>query len=114
MHLFNGKNLNGWTGEEKYWSVKDGALTGVTDGSLKKNQFITWNASTIRNFELQVKVKFSDRANSGIQYRSKMLPEVGLDVAGGYQCDIMARENMNGMAYEETGPPNSLLHRPKG
>ncbi|MDA7498561.1 DUF1080 domain-containing protein, partial [Akkermansiaceae bacterium] len=86
-----------------YWSVKQGALTGITDGSLKKNRFITWNASTIRNFELQVKVKFSDRANSGIQYRSKMLPEIGLDVAGGYQCDIMARENMNGMAYEERG-----------
>ena len=32
-----------------------------------------------------------------------MLPEIGLDVAGGYQCDIMARENMNGMAYQERG-----------
>ena len=104
VRLFNGKNLNGWTGDKKYWSVKDGALTGVTDGSLKKNRFITWNASTIRNFELQVKVKFSDRANSGIQYRSKMMPEIDLDVAGGYQCDIMARpENMNGMTYEERG-----------
>lgn len=103
VRLFNGKNLNGWTGDKKYWSVKDGALTGVTDGSLRKNRFITWNASTIRNFELQVKVKFSDQANSGIQYRSKMIPEIGLDVAGGYQCDIMARENMNGMAYEERG-----------
>jgi hypothetical protein len=49
-------------------------------------------------------VKFNDRANSGIQYRSKMMPEIDLDVAGGYQCDIMARpENMNGMTYEERG-----------
>jgi hypothetical protein len=103
VYPFNGKNLKGWTGDKKYWSVKEGALTGVTDGSLKKNRFITWNASTIRNFELQVTVKFTDKANSGIQYRSKMLPEIGLDVAGGYQCDIMARENMNGMAYEERG-----------
>jgi arylsulfatase A-like enzyme len=104
VRLFNGKNLSGWTGDKKYWSVKDGALTGVTDGSLKKNRFITWNGSTIRNFELHVKVKFSNRANSGIQYRSKMMPEIDLDVAGGYQCDIMARpENMNGMTYEERG-----------
>lgn len=103
VSIFNGKNLNGWTGDKRYWSVKDGALTGITDGSLKKNRFITWNASTIRNFELLLKVKFSDRANSGIQYRSKMLPEIGLDVAGGYQCDIMPRENMNGMVYEEKG-----------
>lgn len=103
VKLFNGKNLSGWTGDPKYWSVKDGALTGVTDGSLKMNRFITWNASTIRNFELQVKVKYSDRANSGIQYRSKMLPEVDLDVATGYQCDIMNPSTMNGMVYEERG-----------
>lgn len=103
VKLFNGKNLNGWTGDSKYWSVKDGALTGVTDGSLKMNRFITWNGSTIRNFELQVKVKYSDRANSGIQYRSKMLPEVDLDIAAGYQCDIMNPASMNGMVYEERG-----------
>ena len=104
VRLFNGKNLSGWTGDSKYWSVKEGAITGVTDGSLKMNRFITWNASTIRNFELQVKVKFSDRANSGIQYRSKILPEVDLDVAAGYQCDVMpSPAKLNGMLYEERG-----------
>jgi hypothetical protein len=102
--LFNGKNLNGWTGDRKYWSVKDGALTGVADGSLKMNRFITWNGSTIRNFELLVKVKVSARGNSGIQYRGKILPEVDLDIVSGYQCDIMPKPvNQNGMLYEERG-----------
>ena len=102
--IFNGKNLNGWTGDRKYWSVKDGALTGVSDGSLKMNRFITWNATTIRNFELQVKVKISGRGNSGIQYRGKMLPKVDLDIVSGYQCDIMPKPaHQNGMLYEERG-----------
>ena len=100
--IFNGKNLNGWTGNRKYWSVKDGAITGVTDGSLKMNRFITWNGSTIRNFELHVKVKVSSRGNSGIQYRGKMRPEVDLDIVSGYQCDIMPKPlHQNGMLYSE-------------
>lgn len=100
--LFNGKNLGGWTGDSRYWSVKDGAITGATDGSLKMNRFITWNGSTIRNFELLVKVKVSARGNSGIQYRGKMRPEIDLDIVSGYQCDIMPKPlHQNGMLYEE-------------
>ena len=102
--LFNGQSLRNWTGNSKYWSVKDKAITGVTDGSLKMNRFITWNGSTVQNFELQVKVKFSDRANSGIQYRGKMRPEVDLDIVSGYQCDIMQNPpHQNGMVYDERG-----------
>ena len=104
VRIFNGKNLNGWTGDLKYWSVKDGAITGVTDGSLKMNRFITWNASTIQNFELQIKVKVSAQGNSGIQYRGTILPEVDLDIVSGYQCDIMPKPaDQNGMLYEERG-----------
>jgi hypothetical protein len=29
-NLFNGKDLTGWDGNPKLWSVKDGALTGQT------------------------------------------------------------------------------------
>lgn len=101
---FDGKSLRGWTGDSKYWSVKDGAITGVTDGSLKMNRFITWNHSTIRNFDLHVKVKVTAGGNSGIQYRGTSRPDLGLDVVTGYQCDIVAdNPNYNGMLYEEKG-----------
>ena len=104
VRMFNGRSLAGWSGDPKYWSVKEGAITGVTDGTLKKNRFLTWKASTIRNFEFRLKVKYSERANSGIQYRSRMLPSEGLDVATGYQCDIIAGpQKLNGMVYEERG-----------
>lgn len=102
--IFNGQNLKGWTGDSQYWSVKDKAITGVSDGSLQLNRFITWNGSTLKNFELKLKVRFSEEANSGIQYRSEMRPEIDLDIVSGYQCDIIAKPlNMNGNVYEERG-----------
>lgn len=104
VNLLNGKNLNGWIGDSKYWSMRDGALTGVTDGSLKMNRFITWKGSTIRNFDLRVKVKVTAGGNSGLQYRGTSRPDLGLDVVTGYQCDVVANNpNYNGMLYEERG-----------
>jgi len=104
VQLFNGKNLNGWEGDRRYWSVQEGAITGVTDGSLKMNHFLTWKGSTIRNFDLYVKVKVSPGGNSGIQYRGTSRPDLGLDVVTGYQCDVVANTpKYNGMLYEEKG-----------
>jgi len=38
--LFNGKNLDGWDGDPKVWSVKDGAILGSTEGiKLNSNTF---------------------------------------------------------------------------
>lgn len=104
VRLFNGNRLNGWDGDPKYWSVKDGVLTGVTDGSLKMNRFITWKGSTIQNFDIRVQVKVSKGGNSGIQYRGRSAPELGLDIVTGYQCDVVAdNSKYNGMLYEERG-----------
>ena len=104
VSLLNGRNLNGWEGDPKYWSFEEGALTGVTDGSLKMNRFITWTGSTIRNFDLRVKVKVTAGGNSGLQYRGTSRPDLGLDVVTGYQCDVVANNpGYNGMLYEEKG-----------
>ena len=104
VHLFNGRNLQGWEGDMRHWSVQDEALTGTTDGSLKTNRFLTWKGSTIRNFDLRVKVKVSPGGNSGIQYRGQSRPDIGLDIVSGYQCDVVANTpQYNGMLYEERG-----------
>lgn len=104
VSLFNGRNLNGWSGDSQFWSVEDGALTGKTDGSLKMNRFITWEGSTVRNFDLRVKVKVTPGGNSGLQYRGVMRHDIGLDIVSGYQCDIVAANpDYNGMLYEERG-----------
>ncbi|MCA8987837.1 MAG: sulfatase-like hydrolase/transferase [Planctomycetaceae bacterium] len=104
VSLFDGKSLRNWSGDSEYWSVKDGAITGVTDGTLKMNRFLTWTGSTIRNFELKVDVKVTPGGNSGIQYRGLSRPEIGLDIVSGYQCDVVANTpQYNGMLYEERG-----------
>jgi arylsulfatase A-like enzyme len=104
VKLFSGNKLNSWAGDPKHWSVKNGVLTGVADGSLKMNQFLTWTGSTVRNFDLRVKVKIDRGGNSGLQYRGKSRPEIGLDVVSGYQCDVVTKApQYNGMLYEERG-----------
>ena len=30
VSIFNGKNLDGWEGEGGFWSVQDGAITGIS------------------------------------------------------------------------------------
>lgn len=104
VRIFDGKTLRHWDGDRKYWSVEEGALTGKTDGTLKMNRFITWKDSTIRNFDLRVKVKVTAGGNSGLQYRGMSRPDLGLDIVTGYQCDVVANNpNYNGMLYEERG-----------
>ncbi len=104
VRLLGGKNLNGWSGDRALWSFDEGTVTGSTDGSLTMNRFLTWKGSTIRNFDLRAQVKISAQGNSGIQYRSALRPDLGLDVVSGYQCDIVADgADFNGMMYEEKG-----------
>jgi hypothetical protein len=102
--IFNGKDLTGWEGSSKYWSVKDGCLVGTTDGTLDYNRFIIWRAGKLKNFELRVQVNVTDGGNSGLNYRSKHRPELGDAVVTGYQCDVVSnRPDYNGMLYEERG-----------
>ncbi len=103
-YIFNGKDLTNWDGDPKHWSVEDGALTGVTDGTLKVNSFIIWRGGTLKNFEMRVQVKITKGGNSGLQYRSAPLAEVGPYILTGYQCDVVQNRNdYNGMLYEERG-----------
>ena len=103
--LFNGKDLTGWDGNPELWSVEDGVITGRTKGPdhLSYNQFLIWRGGELKNFELRVKLRLEGNNNSGIQYRSKELPDVGKWVVGGYQCDMHSNPPYNGMIYHERG-----------
>ncbi|MDO8544049.1 MAG: DUF1080 domain-containing protein [Opitutaceae bacterium] len=102
--LFNGRDLTGWDGNPELWSVKDGCITGVTSGpeALTYNQFLIWRGGTVRDFELRAKIKQSGN-NTGIQYRSRELPNIGKWSVGGYQCDIHPLAANNAMLYDEQG-----------
>jgi len=102
--IFNGKDLSGWEGNPDFWSVRDGAITGQTT---KGNTFLVWKSGRPANFELRARFRLTaqndkNQANSGIQYRSKVL-EAATFVVGGYQADIDSTGKYAGMLYEERG-----------
>ena len=102
--LFNGKDLTGWDGNPELWKVENGEIVGTTTGpeQLAYNQFLIWRGGVVKNFELRAKIKQAGN-NTGIQYRSKELPENGKWSIGGYQCDIHPATPNNAMVYEEKG-----------
>ena len=108
--LFNGKDLSGWEFRPEFWSVKDGAITGVTkEGCIPlKNTFCIFKGGEFADFELHAKFKLmpgDDKgfANSGIQYRSKVWDKEDYCVVGGYQGDMENGKNYTGILYEERG-----------
>jgi len=102
--LFNGKDLTGWDGNPELWKVENSEIIGTTTGpeQLAYNQFLIWRGGVLKNFELKAKIKQAGN-NTGIQYRSKELPENGKWSIGGYQCDIHPAAPNNAMVYEEKG-----------
>ncbi|MEM7603005.1 MAG: DUF1080 domain-containing protein [Verrucomicrobiota bacterium] len=104
--LFNGTDLSGWKGDPESWSVVDGVVVGLStaDKPLPYNQFLIWKGEPVEDFVLTVDLRLtSDGNNSGIQYRSRELPDKGDFVISGYQCDVHPAIWANGMVYEERG-----------
>lgn len=99
--LFDGKTLDGWDGDPRFWSVRDGAITGQTtlENPTEANTFIIWTKGTVGDFELKLQYKIVD-GNSGIQYRSFKLPDLKWGV-GGYQGDLEAGDRYSGILYGE-------------
>jgi hypothetical protein len=99
--LFNGKDLTGWDGNPKLWSVKDGAIVGQTtkENPIKGNTFLILKDATYKDFELRAICKLEGN-NSGIQYRSKVADPANW-VVGGYQCDINSGPDNMCKLYQE-------------
>tara|TARA_R110002096_G_scaffold29509_6_gene88971 strand:+ start:666 stop:2366 length:1701 start_codon:yes stop_codon:yes gene_type:complete len=103
--LFNGRDLSGWEGDSKLWKVEDGVVVGTCEGpdAFEHNTFLIWRGGTVKDFELRATVRILGDNNSGIQYRSRLLPDKGPWAITGYQCDIHPAIEHTGMTYEEKG-----------
>jgi hypothetical protein len=104
VSIFDGKTLDGWDGDPKYWRVENGCLVGeiTPETIIQRNTFIIWRGGAPRDFELKVEYRVSDRGNSGINYRSIQLPDAKWSLAG-YQADIDNGGRWIGQNYEERG-----------
>jgi len=101
--IFNGKNLDGWDGDPKFWRVEDGAIVGQTtkETPTKGNTFIIWKGGELKDFDLTLDFKIENH-NSGIQYRSFVKPgkHDGWRI-GGYQADFEGGDRYTGICYSE-------------
>ncbi|MBS1812132.1 MAG: DUF1080 domain-containing protein [Acidobacteria bacterium] len=102
--IFDGKTLKGWDGNPEAWRVENEAIVGesTADKQLKANTFIIYRGSQPGDFELKLEYRLNS-TNSGVQYRSQELPDVGKWVLKGYQADIDFANVYTGQLYEERG-----------
>lgn len=109
--IFNGKDLSGWDGDPRLWSVKDGAIRGETteENVAMGNTFIIWTEGKTGDFDLRLSFRCNATNNSGIQYRSKHITEGNVRnkwVVRGYQHEIRNEvkfPNTSSFIYDEGG-----------
>ena len=109
VEIFDGKSLKGWEGDPGYWRVENGAMVGeITPATvIKSNTFIIWRGGEPADFELKVDFRITSGGNSGINYRSVVVPDKVTTsnkfAMRGYQCDIDGQNQYTGNNYEEKG-----------
>ena len=107
--IFDGRTLDGWEGDPQYWRAADGVMTGeITPETLiKSNTFLIWRGGEPEDFELKVDYRITTGGNSGVNYRSVVVPDQVTPsnrfAMRGYQCDIDGQNRYTGNNYEEKG-----------
>lgn len=109
VKIFNGENLEGWSGDPRLWSVRDGVIHGETtkENAAKGNTFLIWQDGETKDFELRLSFRCNADNNSGIQYRSKHITDGKVRnewVVRGYQHEIRNENtlpNVSGFIYGE-------------
>jgi hypothetical protein len=98
ISMFNGKDLSGWEGAAGWWFVEDGSITSKSTPQkpCTKCNYLMWRGGKPGDFELRLSYKL-EGGNSGIQFRSKELPEWD---TYGYQADMDAGDQWTGALFE--------------
>ena len=101
--IFDGKTLTNWDGDPTFWRVEDGAIVAESTPSKRAavNTFLVWRGGTTADFELKVEYRMTPNANSGVQYRSAVVSNVGPWAMRGYQADLDGANRYTGQIYEE-------------
>src|SRR5262245_505460 len=67
VSIFDGRSLDGWEGDPRFWRVENGTLVGeITPGNeIRENTFVIWRGGpekgVLRDFELKLEYRISER-----------------------------------------------------
>src|SRR5258708_848372 len=77
VDLFNGKDLDGWEGHSKHWSVVDGVIVGKNTEKVPVSTYLV-TRKKYSDFRLTAKVKLvTSEMHSGIAFWGRLAPEKG-------------------------------------
>ncbi|MFM1944322.1 MAG: hypothetical protein RI897_3304 [Verrucomicrobiota bacterium] len=98
--MFNGRDLAGWEGKPGWWRVEGGAITSEStpEKPCLAAHYLMWRGDAPADFDLRLEFRLVG-GNSGIQFRSKELPEWD---TSGYQADIEDGDQWTGCLFEHT------------
>jgi serine/threonine protein kinase len=105
--LFNGRDLNGWTGDPRFWSVKDGVIVGLarSDTPLKLHTYLVSNQGLMGDFELRfsfrcIVFRYNEQPNAGVEYRAAKVNDAQMK---GYQYEIVRDPKDLGAVMDDQG-----------
>jgi hypothetical protein len=100
--MFNGRDLTDWSGDAKYWSVKDGFITAQSGATEPKERFLlNWQKGNVGDFEMHFSYRFrllrgNKSPNGGVNYRQN-----GTTNITGYQFDLVTNPRDNGSVQDD-------------
>lgn len=102
VSMFNGKDLTGWEGRPGWWRVENGCITSEStrEKPCDRAHYLMWRGGKPGDFEMRAEFRLQgDGANSGIQFRSRELPDWD---TSGYQADMENGDQWTGCLFEHT------------
>lgn len=126
--LFDGKALDKWDGNPKFWRVEDSTIVGEsTEQNPSGNSYLVYRGMKAKDFTLKLKIKVEGDGGSGIQYRSQtglpwlapIAPNVTANVGPvnlnwmmtGPQADFWPSRIYTGQFYSENTPMRIIAWR---
>jgi hypothetical protein len=101
VSLFDGKTLQGWDGNPKFWRVEDGAIVGEsTAQNPSGNTYLVYRDMVTKDFTLKFEIKVEGSGGSGFQYRSK----TGLPWLANIAPNVTANVGPVNLNWMMTGP----------
>jgi hypothetical protein len=79
ISLFDGQTLNGWDGDTRFWSVKDGSI--YVEPTCEKPTgtiYLVWQGGEPSDFMLKFESKGTGNVNGGVQFRSYMTADTNV------------------------------------